>query len=295
MMQISTIQKVKGFFDTRQGGRAENQDSCASIDTQYGLLVIICDGMGGGPAGKLASSVAIKKIEMFLSSYTPDVDEKCSSILIRAIEHAHNSILQLAEQEEARRGMGTTVAAVLLTKRYAIVAHVGDTRIYQYRNKKRIFRSKDHSLVAELVCNGTLTEEQARLSSQSNIITRALGTKDSRVEIDIRPYKKGDRFMICSDGIWGMYPEKELIKLTASNDALDDIVYKMVENTDAKGFADGGHHDNLTFALFEVEENSSMKEKSSKKWIYIGCFLILLISLGFIIWHFFSDKLLQAI
>lgn len=270
MMQVSTRQNVKGFFDTRQGGRPENQDSCASIDTRYGILVIICDGMGGGPAGKLASTTAIKKIEEFLNDYTPDSQEKCSSILIKAIEYAHENILTLAAEDDARRGMGTTVAAVLITKSHAILAHVGDTRIYQYRGKKRIFRTKDHSLVGELVRNGTLTEEQARLSSQSNIITRALGTKDSRVEIDLRPYKKGDRFMICTDGIWGMYPEKELIELTASQDALDDIVYKMVENTDAKGSSTGGHHDNLTIAMVETEEDSTLKEeKVPMKWKYI--------------------------
>ena len=270
MMQVSTRQNVKGFFDTRQGGRPENQDSCASIDTRYGILVIICDGMGGGPAGKLASTTAIKIIEEFLNDYTPDSQEKCSSILIKAIEYAHEKILTLAAEDDARRGMGTTVAAVLITKSHAILAHVGDTRIYQYRGKKRIFRTKDHSLVGELVRNGTLTEEQARLSSQSNIITRALGTKDSRVEIDLRPYKKGDRFMICTDGIWGMYPEKELIELTASQDALDDIVYKMVENTDAKGSSTGGHHDNLTIAMVETEEDSTLKEeKVPMKWKYI--------------------------
>lgn len=268
-MQVSTRQKIKGFFDTRQGGRPENQDSCASIDTKYGLLVLICDGMGGGPAGKLASTTAIKKIEEFLHDYVPDPQEKCSSVLIKAIEYAHETIKTLAEEDEARKGMGTTVAAVLITKELAILAHVGDTRIYQYRHKKRLFRTKDHSLVGELVRNGTLTEEQARLSSQSNIITRALGTKDSRTEIDLRSYKKGDRFMICSDGIWGMYPEKELIELTASQDALDDIVYKMVENTDAIGTSTGSHHDNLTIALIETEEDSTLRDQVSKKWKFI--------------------------
>ena len=285
MMQVSTRQNIKGFFDTRQGGRPENQDSCASIDTKYGLLVLICDGMGGGPAGKLASTTAIMKIEEYLHDYTPDPQEKCSSILIRAIEYAHENIQLLAEEDESRKGMGTTVAAVLITRGLAILAHVGDTRIYQYRNKKRIFRTKDHSLVAELVRNGTLTEEQARLSSQSNIITRALGTKDCRPEIDLRPYKRGDRFMICSDGIWGMYPEKELIELTASQDALDDIVYKMVENTDAIGSSTGGHHDNLTIAMIETGEDSTEKEQDSKmKKLYLLALPILLVVVALLIW-----------
>ena len=284
MLQVSTRQKVKGYFDTRQGGRPENQDSCASIDTQYGLLVLICDGMGGGPAGKLASTTAIKTIDGFLKEYTPEVQEKSSSILIKAIECAHENIIKLAESDESRKGMGTTIAAILVNKGAAILAHVGDTRIYQYRHKKRIFRTKDHSLVGELVRNGTLTEEQARLSSQSNIITRALGTKDSRTDIDIRPYKKGDRFMICSDGIWGMYPEKELINLTASSDALDDIVYKMVENTDAKGFSSGGHHDNLTIALIEMDENSILKDRKSKKWISVMCIVVaFLMAISFLV------------
>jgi serine/threonine protein phosphatase PrpC len=290
MMQVSTRQKIKGFFDTRQGGRPENQDSCASIDTKYGLLVIICDGMGGGPAGKLASTTAIKSIEKFLNDYTPAPQEHSSSILIKAIEYAHKNIKTLAEQDESRKGMGTTVATVLFTKGCAILAHVGDTRIYQYRHKKSIFRTKDHSLVGELVRNGTLTEEQARLSSQANIITRALGTRDYRSEIDIRPYKKGDRFMICTDGIWGMYPEKELIKLTACPDALENIVHEMVENTDAKGFSTGGRHDNLSIALIETEEGSIMKDKNPKKWKYLlTSFVVLLLAAAIIFWHFFFN------
>ena len=90
--------------------------------------------------------------------------------------------------------------------------------------------------------------------------------------------------MICSDGIWGMYPEKELINLTASSDALDDIVYKMVENTDAKGFSSGGHHDNLTIALIEMDENSILKDRKSKKWISVMCIVVaFLMAISFLV------------
>lgn len=275
MNEIKTNLPLIGFWETRQGGRNENQDSCDSIETPYGQLIIVCDGMGGGPAGRLASTSAIQKIKEFLLHYTPQQKEKHSDILCKAINAAHQRILELAGEDTARRGMGTTVAAVLVDNQCAILAHVGDTRIYQYRGKDKIFRTQDHSMVGELVRNGTLTEEQARLSSQSNVITRALGSPDSRIDIDILSYKCHDRFMLCSDGVWGMFPEKELIKRTTQKVPLEDIVSTMAEETDNQGQKNGGRHDNLTIAMFETLSDSRMKQKFILKWRWVILFVAL--------------------
>ena len=268
MRQINTSLPISGYWDTRQGGRAENQDSCGFIDTPLGFVAIVCDGMGGGPSGQLASSTAVQKIVEYIMNAPEGMSR--SEVMKNAIEYAHHTILQMGTQKPALRGMGTTVAAVLVNDYSAIIAHVGDSRVYQFRWKRKIFRTADHSMVGELVRNGTLTEEQARLSSQSNIITKALGGNLTNLaEVTERPYEKGDRFMICSDGIWGMMPEKELIRRTAKTPSLSGAVDGTVVEVDEIGRNEGNTHDNLTIAMLEMNTDSKLKEKMSKKSLII--------------------------
>ena len=202
MNTIKTATPIAGYWDTRQGGRVENQDSCGFLDTEKGLIAVVCDGMGGGPSGQLASTIAVQKIVEYVVNAPMDMPR--TEMVAQAIEYAHQSILAKTAENPALRGMGSTATVVLISGQSAILGHVGDSRIYQFRRGKKIFRTADHSMVGELVRNGTLTEEQARLSSQSNIITKALGSKLTNLaEVTERPYEKGDRFMLCTDGIWG--------------------------------------------------------------------------------------------
>ena len=268
MKPIKTSLPISGFWDTRQGGRAENQDACGFIDTPLGLAAIVCDGMGGGPSGQLASSTAVQKIVEYIMN--APAEQSRSEVMRHAVEYAHQTILQMGNANPSLKGMGTTVAAVLINDYSAIIAHVGDSRVYQFRWKRKIFRTADHSMVAELVRNGTLTEEQARLSSQSNIITKALGGNLTNLaEVTERHYEKGDRFMICTDGIWGMLNEKELIRRTAKTPSLSGAVDGTVVEVDELGRKEGNMHDNLTIAMLEMKTDSKLKEKMSKKSLII--------------------------
>ena len=106
------------------------------------------------------------------------------------------AILEAGNENPSLKGMGSTATVLLLSDKSAFVAHVGDSRVYQIRSGKKIFRTFDHSMVFELVKQKVITEEQARLSAQSNIITRALGMQpDLQVDVVERPYEKGDRFV----------------------------------------------------------------------------------------------------
>ena len=268
MKPINTSLPITGFWDSRQGGRAENQDQCAVIDTPLGFLALVCDGMGGGPSGSIASDTAVRKIYEFLN--TPHKDLNRKEILKEAVEYAHNTIVSMGNGNPALKGMGTTVAAVLINDQSAIIAHVGDSRVYQFRHGFKVFRTADHSMVAEMVRNGVLTEEQARLSSQSNIITKALGGQlKDLAEISEHAYEKGDRFLLCTDGIWGMVPEKELIKRTAKSSVLSKAVNDTIDTIDTLGRDSGNTHDNMTIVMLEMKKDSKLKEKMSKKTIRI--------------------------
>lgn len=249
---------------TRTGGRQENQDFLGCSETKHGLLIVVCDGMGGAKGGKTASELAVKNIiERVNMTQLTDADE----ILTDAIKAANQVVYQAGRAIPDLSGMGTTVVALLIDDKKATAAHVGDSRIYQIRGAHKVFRTFDHSRVFELVKRKSITEEQARLSADSNVILRALGTKpEIDVEINFNlAYEKGDRFMLCTDGICGAVPEKELMKLLKADRSVDITVENIASTIDKIGNDNGGRHDNLTAILIEVNKNSKLKPKMDKK------------------------------
>lgn len=281
MIAITTSEPFTGYIDSRPGGRPENQDSCGYADTPFGLLVVVCDGMGGGPGGKLASSMAVDVIISYMRS-TPS-GGKAVDVLQEAVQAANRALVTKISENPSLQGMGTTVAALVLSSRSALTAHVGDSRIYQFRQGKKKFRTDDHSIVSEMVRNHTLTEEQARLSPQSNVITRALGiAPEVMIDVHEQPYEKGDRFMLCTDGIWGAVPEKRLIKIAARTPSLSGAVESLVIDVDELGFANGGQHDNLTVVLINTHNQSILKEKMSTqvKYLVIALSVVCCISIS---------------
>ncbi len=280
MKSIKTSLPLTGYWDTRQGGRLENQDACGFIDTPLGLIAVVCDGMGGGPSGKLAASVAVQKIVEYVMNAPEDASRK--EVMKDAVEYAHKIILKMGIENPSLKGMGTTVAAVLINSHSAIVCHVGDSRVYQFRWGRKIFRTQDHSMVAELVRNKTLTEEQARLSSQSNLITKALGGQLSNLaDVTELSYESGDRFLLCTDGIWGMMPEKDLIHKIAKTPSISGAVDSTILFVDSLGRKSGNTHDNMTIAILGTKQDSILKEKMNKRTIRIilGLLAIGLISI----------------
>lgn len=271
---------LTAFAESRIGGRTENQDSYGWQDTSFGYLVTVCDGMGGGPGGKTASTIAVKEIVAGVAE--ANKDEEIPNIIIKAIRRANMAIIEAGNNNETLKGMGSTATVLLISENSAFIAHVGDSRVYQLRGTKKVFRTFDHSMVFEMVSQGIITEEQARLSAQSNVITRALGIKPD-VEVDIHEvsYEKGDRFVLCSDGIHGSMPEKELIKMIANKDgklgSITDDISTFVDNL---GRSSGGGHDNLTIAIIETKVDSKFRPKMSKqtKITMMGLIALLVIS-----------------
>ncbi len=262
MAKIETSFPVIGSWDSRVGGRSENQDYCGYTDTPRGLLIILCDGMGGGPGGRTASSTVVEEVKQYMQDVDLTLDDR--DALKLAISTANDALEHQIEEIPELKGMGTTIVALYITKESALIAHVGDSRLYQLRGKKVVFRTKDHSFVGEMVQNATLTEEQARLSAQSNIITRALGAGDNHEpDFDVVPYLKGDRFVLCSDGIWGAMPESELVGKLVKNQELDKLVDDLSSEVDVLGVSSGGHHDNMTLVIADVELNSIMEVHSN--------------------------------
>lgn len=283
IQQLNTPDFIVGFAESRIGGRSENQDSYGSAETPYGFVVTVCDGMGGGPGGKTASSIAVNEIILGIKDGNPD--DTAVNIVIKAIRRANLAIIEAGKETPALKGMGSTCTILLISNESAIIAHVGDSRVYQLRGKSKIFRTFDHSMVFDLVKQKVITEEQARLSAQSNVITRALGIKpDIEVDVIELPFDTGDRFLLTTDGIHGAISESELIEMASDKKhALGIVTDEIATTIDGKGRNEGGGHDNLTLAIIEAKINSKLRSKMNKKTkLLLGAVsLICLLSLVF--------------
>lgn len=339
MDYISTSLPYEGATSSFIGGRKENQDTVGYSETSRGLLLVVCDGMGGGPAGKTASLIATKAILSYVKNGGPmpnlvekmlgitpasapeplitsasvqdvaptiiqeekpteeTIDDKETEtvrpkgkpggneeILLNAVKYANSCLCEAISFQPFLRGMGTTTTAVLINEEYAVLAHVGDSRIYQLRGGAVVFRTADHSFVGQLVRDGKLTEEQARLSAKSNIITRALGVEDDvDVDMDVRPYKKGDRFVLCTDGIWGAMPNDELVKEFSQKGDLGGVLDSLNSHVGTIGIGKGGHHDNFSAIIMVTKINSKVKEKMSTKVKITGIILAVVCAISIIV------------
>lgn len=276
MQSINSSIPILGFMDSLQGGRPENQDFMGYADTPLGFLYVLCDGMGGGPGGRTASTSVVEFVVRHIAK--ADSSSNRESILREAIAAADNMIAETTAANPQLTGMGTTIVCLLINKKSAMVAQVGDSRLYQFRMGHKVFQTEDHSYVADLVRKGSLSEEEARLSPDSNIITRAINGRGlADPNIYELAYDSKDRFMLCTDGIWGAFPAKELYKAVTShnvNGAVTDITYE----ADTRGRNAGGNHDNLSIAIIETQCKSDKRIPMSKSILR----LVIILTVAFI-------------
>lgn len=283
MIQIlSQRYGVEGVGVSMQGGRQENQDDLGYAETPLGFLIIVCDGMGGGPGGKTASHI-VKTVVIETLCNSSAMASPADAFKM-AVSRANDALEERMAQVPELKGMGSTMVAALINDQQATIVHLGDSRCYRLRNNKMVFRTKDHSLVGELVQNGALTEEQARTSPQSNVITRGLGSTTNHVaEIDEVPFRQGDRFVLCTDGVWGIMPHTDLLlRFTAQQD-IGSTVRNLSAEIDKIGESHGNNHDNHTLAIVEVKKDSIKKDPmkiQTKILLYAGL-LALAVSLIF--------------
>lgn len=279
---IKSEENINAYIDSRIGGRKENQDSAGFKDTALGAAIVVCDGMGGVNGGRIASSLAVTTILETIDAAQRGADRR--GVLTKAVRKANEKILAYGAEHPSYAGMGTTVTAIIVSDYSVVAAYVGDSRIYQLRGRNKVFRTFDHSMVFEMVKRKALTEEQARLSAQSNVILKALGVSEN-VDPDVYelPYQKGDRFILCTDGFWGAMPEEDFIEHVAKKDAADRVLADMMKTVDQIGIETGGKHDNLTAAFVDMKQESKLKEKMNKtaKIIIAALAASLLLSLIF--------------
>lgn len=242
---------LKAFSITDVGQKRKmNQDYVFASAEPVGRLpnlFIVADGMGGHNAGDFASKFTVDTLveAIRLSSETNPI-----KLMRRAIEYANASLIKKAQEEEALKGMGTTLVAATIVKNYLYVANVGDSRLYVVgEDIKQI--TKDHSLVEEMVRLGEIRKEDAKNHPDKNIITRAIGAK-LNVDIDFFDVKlfEKDIVLICSDGLTNMIEDKDIKLILKIEEELPEKAKKLVDVAN-----ENGGKDNIAVVLVEKTED----------------------------------------
>jgi protein phosphatase len=216
--------------------RTSNQDCCgmAVAPGDGARLWIVADGMGGHAAGEVASRVAVDTaIETFNAG-----DGDLASRLRAAIVAANRAVLAAAQQNRALAGMGTTAVALAVVGETLCVANVGDSRAYRIRRARIEQLTQDHSVVAELVRRGHLTEDEAMLHPRRHEVLRSLGFEwDLDVDVEPAEAAAGDVFLLCSDGLTGVVDDAEIATLCAKRRP-SEAARALVDAANARGGPD---------------------------------------------------------
>jgi len=242
--------------------RKNNEDSLCFIKPNEvvelknkGILAIVADGMGGHAGGEVASRIAVDTISnnFYKSTSKSVVDSLANSVL-----EANSKILKAAQKDNMLKGMGTTVTSLVIRQELAYFAHVGDSRLYHWRNGTLNQISTDHTLVQEMVEKGDISQFEAANHNQKNVLLRALGTKP---KVDVQKgqipltLKIGDRFLLCSDGLTDLVKDIEIKQI------LEMSSIYMVASCLIALAKDKGGHDNVSVVILQVVAATSRDDQ----------------------------------
>ncbi len=254
--------------------RDHNEDY---IDSDQTLgIVVLADGMGGYQAGEIASEIAVNtiiqeitkpllKLIQHQSHINEHYYQHLKQLLEQAVMTANQVIYQTAEEQAHYHGMGTTVVAAIFHLGLISIAHVGDSRLYRFRNQQLQQLTIDHSVLQELIDCGFFTPQQARHAPNRNLVTRALGVGQT-VIVDVQQYKvdKNDIYLLCSDGLNDMLEDEEIQTILFENNyQLKKAAHALIEAANAKG-----GEDNISVILVRpiFDDNSGWLKKLTKWW-----------------------------
>jgi len=227
--------------------RSENEDSLGVFNIHNGLLVVLCDGLGGNNAGEVASRLTVDSISgYFKESFNSNITETIKS----AIKNADIVLRLKASENSALTGMSTTAEVLFLTDNKVYTGHIGDSRTYLFADNKLIQLTKDHSFVQRLIDDGVLTPDEAEAHPHRHIITKALGdVNPAEADINIINLEPGkSKFLFtCTDGVTGVISNEELEEIFTSNsfENLSETISDLIE--------DRGAPDNYSFVIVKME------------------------------------------
>ena len=241
---------------THVGLVRENNEDALLVREPY--LFAVADGMGGYAAGEIASRAILKAFEAATHSLRHQQGEQnIHKVLVEAFDKANTHVFKMAVSNDKYTGMGTTMTALYLPGYgTAYCCHVGDSRLYTYREGNLVQVTRDHTYVADLQASGEITEEEAFIHPQRHVLMKALGVEES-VRADSLHFKllPDDRLLLCSDGLSDMLRQQEILDLMGGED-INSVADQLLE----RSLCNGGR-DNVSFILIDLAEEAAAKEE----------------------------------
>lgn len=242
------------FFGMTDPGRVrDNNEDAVGCDPFRGLAVL-ADGMGGYNAGEIASAMAVTFIRTELSRWFQEVSTHANAQAIRhamevCVGNANLAIFNAAHANPQFSGMGTTLVIGHFSPARVMLGHVGDSRCYRCRLGELEQLTKDHSLLQEQLEAGLITPEQAKVATNKNLVTRALGVEES-VIVDVSEYapKVGDTYMFCSDGLSDMVNDREIERILSLDLPLANKASALIQTAN-----EAGGRDNISVILVQAK------------------------------------------
>ena len=254
--------KLRAYGQTDAGlVRQNNEDVYQS--QPHNRLFVLADGMGGHKAGEVAAEEAVS----FLCRYMNDnmqgkalsySQEQVRDLMQKAFQETNEAVHSLAQSHELLKGMGTTLCCLYFGEKEAIFGHVGDSRIYRYREGRLQQMTKDHSLLSEMLESGKISHEKASEFIYKNILTKAIGTEEHvEASFGISFMQLKDLYLLCSDGLTDMLSHQEIQIVLSQQLAVEEKVRALIGAAKRKG-----GFDNITVILIEVQEDDEEKDLS---------------------------------
>ncbi len=242
--------------------RTHNEDSVVASPP----LFVVADGLGGHEAGEVASSIAVETLR---DTAPKRADAKA---LGRAVRAANREVIRAAREGFGKSGMGTTITAAVVEGGHIAVAHVGDSRAYLLHGGVLQRVTADHSMVADMVRRGQITEEESRIHPHRSVITRALGT-DPNMYADTYDVdaSSGDRLLLASDGLTGMLTDTEIASLLTENRDPQVAAQSLIDAAN-----DVGGYDNISVVVVDIEGESAgsiARGRRARSWASAAAWL----------------------
>ena len=251
-----TIQKP--FSVGEVGKRFNNEDSIYPSNEFVNInnrLFLVCDGVGGSHKGEVASSIACDSIQTFFRSYLETEEAFDPQLIEKSIRYTEIRFDEYIHNNPFARGMATTLCLIYFAPEGVYLTHAGDSRIYQFRDGKMLFKTEDHSIVNSMIKNGKINPEDAGNHPQKNVIYRAIQGSHYPVEVDvikIMDVLPNDEFFMCTDGVTEVWSDKDLCKVFASNMSSEEKINTIKEQCRDKA------RDNYSAYLIPIHEVNKM-------------------------------------
>ena len=237
--------KFSIYQNSRQGPRSYNQDRLAYSYSKDALLLVLADGMGGHRNGEVAAQLAVKTLTDAFQRVAVPFLSSPAKFLIDHIQQVHDMIDNVTQREELIESPRTTIVVAIIQRGFLYCAHVGDSRLYHFREGHLLFRTEDHSVVQSLYKKGMITKEEMKTHPYKNKVYNCLGG-ETPPQIDLSDrfeLFEGDTILLCTDGVWGVLSDQKIKEIIKQNVVIADATNKLMDSAE---FASDERGDNMS-------------------------------------------------